>query len=92
MSPVMPIECAPFRAMTAVQECAVLRTAARNGSISAATRFRLIGAEAAARIGDHLVRPTPGPIALFPSHSYHHTLPHRAAGKRICVAFDIEAR
>ena len=51
---------------------------------------RLLSAEAAAAVGHHLVRPRPGLLALFPSHSYHRTFPHRAAGKRICVAFDIE--
>lgn len=49
----------------------------------------MIGAEKAAAIGYHLVRPRPGLLALFPSHSYHRTFPHHAPGKRICVAFDI---
>ena len=49
----------------------------------------VIGAEKAAAIGHYLVRPRPGLLALFPSHSYHRTFPHHAPGKRICVAFDI---
>lgn len=50
---------------------------------------RILSAENAAAVGHHMVRPRPGLLALFPSHAYHRTFPHRAAGKRICVAFDI---
>lgn len=49
----------------------------------------LIGAEKAARFGEDLVRPQPGLLMLFPSHSYHRTFPHGAADRRICVSFDI---
>ena len=62
----------------------------RDGCLMLGLSDRVLSAETIAAIGHHLVRPRPGLLALFPSHSYHHTFPHRAAGKRICVAFDIE--
>ena len=49
----------------------------------------LTGDEAAADYGTRIVRPQEGMLMLFPSHSYHRTFPHRAAERRICVAFDI---
>lgn len=49
----------------------------------------LIGADRAAQVGEDLVRPQPGLLMLFPSHSYHRTFPHGAADRRICVSFDI---
>ncbi len=49
----------------------------------------LTGAAMAARFGADLVRPQPGLLMLFPSHSYHRTFPHGAADRRICVSFDI---
>ena len=49
----------------------------------------LIGADRAAGFGEDLVRPQPGLLMLFPSHSYHRTFPHGAADRRICVSFDI---
>ncbi|MDB5678819.1 putative 2OG-Fe(II) oxygenase [Sphingomonas bacterium] len=61
----------------------------RDGCLMLGLSDRILSAETAAAIGHHLVRPQPGLLALFPSHSYHRTFPHRAAGKRICVAFDI---
>lgn len=48
-----------------------------------------IGPETAAAFGSTLVRPQPGLLNLFPSHAYHRTHPHRAAGRRICIAFDL---
>jgi hypothetical protein len=61
----------------------------RDGCLMLGLSDRVLSAETAAAVGHHLVRPRPGLLALFPSHSYHRTFPHRAAGKRICVAFDI---
>jgi tetratricopeptide (TPR) repeat protein len=49
----------------------------------------LIGADAATRFGEDMVRPQPGLLMLFPSHSYHRTFPHRTAQRRICISFDI---
>ena len=49
----------------------------------------LIGADRAAQFGEDLVRPQPGLLMLFPSHSYHRTFPHGAEDRRICVSFDI---
>jgi tetratricopeptide (TPR) repeat protein len=48
-----------------------------------------IGTEAAAQFGETRVRPQAGTLSLFPSHAYHSTYPHKAAGKRICLAFDL---
>ncbi|BGE84892.1 MULTISPECIES: putative 2OG-Fe(II) oxygenase [Methylosinus] len=48
----------------------------------------LVGEEAARAFGSGLVRPEPGLMMLFPAHCYHRTYPHRASGRRICVAFD----
>ncbi len=45
--------------------------------------------EATARaFGERLIRPEPGLMMLFPAHSYHRTHPHRASGRRICIAYD----
>jgi tetratricopeptide (TPR) repeat protein len=49
----------------------------------------IIGADAAAKFGETLIRPQPGLLTLLPSHNYHRTYPHGAVGKRICIAFDI---
>jgi Putative 2OG-Fe(II) oxygenase len=48
-----------------------------------------IGTQAAEAFGSRLARPQPGLLNLFPSHAYHRTHPHGAAGRRICVAFDL---
>jgi hypothetical protein len=61
----------------------------RDGCLMLGLSDRILSSETAAAVGHHLVRPRAGLLALFPSHSYHRTFPHRAAGKRICVAFDI---
>lgn len=48
-----------------------------------------IGAAAAAAFGETLVRPEAGTTLLFPAHAYHRTFAHKAAERRICIAFDI---
>lgn len=48
-----------------------------------------IGAAAAEQFGETLLRPRPGLLSLFPSHAYHSTYAHKAAGRRICLAFDL---
>ncbi|MFZ1920184.1 MAG: putative 2OG-Fe(II) oxygenase [Xanthobacteraceae bacterium] len=48
----------------------------------------LVGEQTAREFGIQLVRPEPGMLILFPSHTYHRTFPHRADGRRICIAFD----
>ena len=48
-----------------------------------------IGRETAEAFGSTLVRPQPGLLNLFPSHAFHRTHPHGAAGRRICIAFDL---
>lgn len=49
----------------------------------------IVGADAAARFGQTVVRPEPGLLLLFPSHSYHRTYAHGSADRRICFAFDV---
>jgi hypothetical protein len=49
----------------------------------------LVGDEAAAQFGPEIVRPSPGLVKLFPSHTYHRTFPHSLPEQRICIAFDI---
>jgi len=49
----------------------------------------VIGVDAAAAFGQHIERPEPGVLMMFPSHTYHRTFPHGATGRRICLAFDI---
>lgn len=49
----------------------------------------LAGADVAAQYGVTIVRPQEGLAMLFPSHAYHRTFPHKAAERRICVAFDV---
>ena len=83
----------PFGWMSGVYYVAVPDAVAagtgEDGCLMLGLSDHIIGAERAAAIGHHLVRPRAGLLALFPSHAYHRTFPHRAAGKRICVAFDI---
>lgn len=38
---------------------------------------------------DALVEPAPGKLVLFPSYLWHGTVPFRAAGERLTVAFDV---
>jgi uncharacterized protein (TIGR02466 family) len=49
----------------------------------------LAAEETAKTFGSRLVRPAPGRLLLFPSHSFHRTYPHRSTQNRICVSFDI---
>ncbi len=49
----------------------------------------LAGPEVAAQYGQHVLRPQPGQLVLFPSHCYHRTYPHGTSERRICLAFDI---
>jgi hypothetical protein len=38
---------------------------------------------------DHLVRPEPGMLVLFPSYMWHGTVPFTAGGRRLTAAFDV---
>ena len=49
----------------------------------------MVGQAAAAAFGEQLVRPAPGLLMLFPSHTYHRTYKHGGSARRVCVAFDI---
>jgi tetratricopeptide (TPR) repeat protein len=79
--------------MSGVYYARVPETVANGSDVGGCIAFGLpdglIGAENAARFGEDLVRPQPGLLMLFPSHSYHRTFPHGAADRRICVSFDI---
>ena len=59
------------------------------GCIAFGLPEEVVGAEAAAAFGEHIVRPRTGMMMLFPSHSYHRTYPHFGPGQRICYAFDV---
>jgi tetratricopeptide (TPR) repeat protein len=52
----------------------------------------LVGADTAAAYGQRLLRPEPGMLTLFPSHTYHRTFAHGTSDRRICLAFDIWPR
>jgi tetratricopeptide (TPR) repeat protein len=41
---------------------------------------------------DHLIRPQPGLLVLFPSYMWHGTVPFSSGGKRLSCAFDIVRR
>lgn len=62
----------------------------KGGCIAFGLPDDIVGAEAAAAFGEILVRPTPGLLMLFPSHTYHRTFAHGADERRICLAFDIQ--
>lgn len=62
----------------------------KGGCIAFGLPDDMVGEEAAAAFGEILVRPTPGLLMLFPSHSYHRTFAHGADERRICLAFDIQ--
>jgi uncharacterized protein (TIGR02466 family) len=47
-----------------------------------------VGEATARAFGARLVRPEPGLMMMFPAHCYHRTYPHRASGRRICIAYD----
>ena len=64
----------------------------RSGSLAFGMPALLAGAPAAAAFGERLLPPSAGMLALFPSHLYHRTYPHRQSGRRICMAFDLESR
>lgn len=62
----------------------------REGCIAFGLPEDLVGQEAARQFGETVVRPQPGLMLLFPSHSYHRTFAHGSEGRRICLAFDIQ--
>jgi len=62
----------------------------KGGCIAFGLPDDMVGEDAAAAFGEILVRPTPGLLMLFPSHSYHRTFAHGADERRICLAFDIQ--
>lgn len=49
----------------------------------------LVGERNAADYGETLLRPEPGMLIAFPSHTYHRTFAHHVEEKRIAIAFDI---
>lgn len=49
----------------------------------------LAGQDVSSGFGRRLLRPQPGLLAMFPSHSYHRTYQHGTQERRICLAFDI---
>ncbi|MEY2927542.1 MAG: hypothetical protein RL367_2019 [Pseudomonadota bacterium] len=49
----------------------------------------LVGEQAAADYGMHVIRPEPGLLAMFPGHSFHRTFAHGTSENRICFAFDV---
>jgi hypothetical protein len=49
----------------------------------------LVGEQAAAAFGIQVVRPEPGLLTMFPSHTFHRTYAHGSTAKRICFAFDV---
>lgn len=61
----------------------------KNGCLILGVPEGVPSSEHAAAMEECVIRPRPGLIATFPSHAYHRTFPHGAAGKRICVAFDV---
>ncbi len=63
----------------------------RKGCLSFGLPDDILGAEIAAAYGERIVRPQGGMLLTFPSHTYHRTYPHEGQGKRICVAFDLQA-
>ncbi|MEI9991670.1 MAG: putative 2OG-Fe(II) oxygenase [Rhizomicrobium sp.] len=69
--------------------CAVRSGGGKAGCIEFGAPPAVIGAQLAARLGTHVVRPQAGRFMLFPSHNYHRTYPHDGDGRRICVAFDV---
>ena len=61
----------------------------RGGCIAFGLPEDIVGQENADRFGETLVRPRPGLMTIFPSHTFHRTYPHGGSGRRICYAFDI---
>ncbi len=68
---------------------AVVDGSDRGGCIAFGVPDGTVGARSGERFGEELVRPRPGMLMLFPSHSYHRTYPHGTTDRRICVSFDI---
>lgn len=62
----------------------------REGCIAFGLPEDLVGQEASRQFGETVVRPEPGLMLLFPSHSYHRTFAHGSEGRRICLAFDVQ--
>lgn len=62
----------------------------REGCIAFGLPEDLVGQEASRQFGETVVRPQPGLMLLFPSHSYHRTFAHGSEGRRICLAFDVQ--
>lgn len=60
-----------------------------NGCLAFGLPEELVGAQSSAQFGQHIVRPQPGMLVTFPSHTYHRTYAHGTGEKRICVAFDL---
>jgi uncharacterized protein (TIGR02466 family) len=67
---------------------AVATAADERGHIAFGLPEELVGETTARAFGARLVRPEPGLMMLFPAHCYHRTYPHRASGRRICIAYD----
>jgi uncharacterized protein (TIGR02466 family) len=67
---------------------AVATAADERGHIAFGLPEELVGEAAARAFGARLVRPEPGLLMMFPAHCYHRTYPHRASGRRICIAYD----
>jgi tetratricopeptide (TPR) repeat protein len=61
----------------------------REGCIGFGLPEELAGPAPAASYGITTVRPEPGLMLTFPSHTFHRTFSHQGSGKRICVAFDL---
>ncbi len=49
----------------------------------------IVGGDNAEAFGLEIVRPVPGEMRIFPSHTYHRTYPHFGSSKRICIAYDL---
>lgn len=69
---------------------AVRAGSGREGCIAFGLPEDLVGQEASHQFGETVVRPEPGLMLLFPSHSYHRTFAHGSEGRRICLAFDVQ--
>ncbi len=68
---------------------AVAKGTSEDGCLEIGVPDGLIGQHAAAAFGKLLVRPRPGLLTLFPSHTYHRTHAHNSSGQRLCIAFDL---
>lgn len=68
---------------------AVLEGSGADGCIIFGMPDDLVGEDASVAFGETKVRPEPGLMMLFPSHTYHRTFAHGSDGRRICLAFDI---